>query len=148
MLSVSLFFYRAHGLLINHRIPQQLCFFIPFTPVRYQSSSIIAIIVSLEYPGDNGFLLYTQRTLCIKPRGIILVESSEIRWFLRLSSGRGWSGRASSSAEAKILKIRAEGAVRLLLQRDSSGGSQTGASTLNKKGYSHGISIQKERAGK
>jgi hypothetical protein len=126
MRSVSAFFYRAHGLLKNHRIPQQLCCFILMALVGYQSRSIIAMIVSQEYPGDNGFLLCTQRTFCIKPKGIILVESTEIRWFLRLSSGGGWSGRASSSTEAKILKTRVKGAVRLLLQRDSTQGSQTG----------------------
>jgi hypothetical protein len=38
-------------------------------PMQYQLSSIIAIIVSREEPGDYGFLLCAQGTSCIKLKG-------------------------------------------------------------------------------
>ncbi len=83
MPSVSLLFHRACGLLKNHRTHQQLCCLIPKAPVQYQPSSIIAMIVSGELMGDYGFLLCAQRTFCFKPRGIILVEFTQIRRFSR-----------------------------------------------------------------
>ncbi len=69
MLSVSLFFKRAHsGLLKSHKTPQKLCCLMPNTTVQYQSNYIIAMIVSREWPGDYRFLLCAQRIFCIKPK--------------------------------------------------------------------------------
>jgi hypothetical protein len=89
----------------NNRNPQQLCFCIPTTPAQYKSSSMIAIIVSREYPGDFRFLLCIQGTFCFKPRGIIFIESSQIRWFSRWSSGGGWSGRAIAQRRPRVSKL-------------------------------------------
>jgi hypothetical protein len=48
-----------------------------------------------------------------------------------------------SSAEAKSLKTRVKGIVRLPLQSDSSQGSQTGAQRAEEKDYSHRMFTQK-----
>ncbi len=58
----------SRGLLKIHRNPQHLCCFISNTPMQYQLSSIIVMIVSREYPEDYRFLLCAQRTFCIKPK--------------------------------------------------------------------------------
>jgi hypothetical protein len=78
-------------------------------PVQYQSNSIITII-SWEQPEYYRFLICDQGTFCVRPRGIILVKSTQIRWFSRWSGGEGWSSRAvAQRAEAKSLKTRVKG---------------------------------------
>ncbi len=70
ILLVSLLLHQARGLLKNHRTPQQLCCLTPNAPVQYRTSSLIAMIVSQEKPGDYRFLLCAQRTFCSKPNWI------------------------------------------------------------------------------
>jgi hypothetical protein len=45
---MSCCWFLCYCLLKNHRTPQQLCCTIPNTTVQYQSSSIVAMIVSRE----------------------------------------------------------------------------------------------------
>jgi hypothetical protein len=67
------------GLLENQRIPQQLCCFVPTTPVQSQSSSIIAMIVSLECREITGSYHALKGHSASGQRGIVLVESTQIR---------------------------------------------------------------------
>ncbi len=97
------------GFLKKPQNPQQLCCFITIAPVQYQSSSIIALIVSWEWPGDYGFLLCAQKTFCFKPRGIILVESSQIRWLSIWLGEGGWSGRAVAQQRPRVSKLGLKG---------------------------------------
>jgi hypothetical protein len=89
-------------LLKNNRTPQQLCYLILNMPVHYQSSSIIAIIVSqvqsCSYYALKGHPASSQR-------GIILDESTQIRWFLRQSDGGGWSTRAIAQLRPRVSKL-------------------------------------------
>ncbi len=70
---------------------------------------MITRTVSWEYPGYYGFLLCAQGTFCFKPMGIILVKSTQIRWFSRWSGGGGWSGRAEAQRRPRVSKLRAKG---------------------------------------
>jgi hypothetical protein len=42
-------------------------------------------------------------------RGIILVESTQISWFLRQSGGGGWSGRAIAQRRPRVSKLGLKG---------------------------------------
>jgi hypothetical protein len=46
-----------------------------------------------------------QGTFCFRPRGIILDEPTQIRWFSRCSSGAGWSGRAIAQRRPRVSKL-------------------------------------------
>jgi hypothetical protein len=66
------------------------------------------MIVLRKKTGDYGFVLYAQITFCIKPRGIILVESTQIRWFSRSSRG-GWSSRVAAQHRPRVSKLGLKG---------------------------------------
>ncbi len=89
----------------TQRTLQQLCCFYTNHPVQYQLNSIITRTVSWEQPGYYGFLLCTQGAFYIRPRGITLIESTQIRWFLRRSGRGGWSGRAVAQQRPRISKL-------------------------------------------
>ncbi len=58
----------------------------------------------LKWIQDNEY-----ETFCFRPRGIILIESTQIRWFSRWSGGGGWSGRAEAQRRPRVSKLRAKG---------------------------------------
>jgi hypothetical protein len=72
--------------------------------VQYKSNSMITRTL-----GYYEFLPCTQRTFCSKPRGITLIESTQIRWFLRWSGRGGWSGRAIAQWRPRVSKLGLKG---------------------------------------
>jgi hypothetical protein len=44
-----------------------------------------------EYSQEDMVLTMHSRDILHRPRGIILIESTMIRWFSRQIGGRGWS---------------------------------------------------------
>ncbi len=106
MLSVSLPFQRAHlWPLGNPWNPPSALLLLTNHIVHYQSNSIITRTVSWEQLGYYGFLLCTQGTFCFRPREITLMESTQIRWFLRWSGRGGWSGRAVAQQRPRVSKL-------------------------------------------
>ncbi len=69
-------FQQAHS-----KNPPPALLFLPNHIVQYQSNSIITRTVSKEQPGYYGILQCAQEAFCIRPRGITLIESTQIRWF-------------------------------------------------------------------
>jgi hypothetical protein len=65
--------------------------------------------VSWEQLGYYRFVLCTQGTFCSRPRGITLIEPTQIRWFSRWSCGGGWSSRAIAQRRSRILKLGFKG---------------------------------------
>jgi hypothetical protein len=55
---------------------------------------------------------WRSRDISLQAKGIIGIESTQIRWFSQWSVGGGWSGRAVLSG-AKSLKTKGQGTVRL-----------------------------------
>jgi hypothetical protein len=81
-------------------------------------------------------------------RGIILVKSIQIRWFSRRSGRGGWSGRAEAQWRPRVSKLRVKGLPDYHSNEIAAEAARWGANLPNKKGYSHGMSTQKERLGK
>jgi hypothetical protein len=79
-----------------------------------------------------GFLC-AQRTFCFKPRGIILVESTQIRWFLRWSGGGGWSGRAVAQRRPRVSKLGLKGLSDYYSNKLAVEAAGRGASGLKKR---------------
>ncbi len=78
-------------------------------PVQYQWNSRITRTVSWQQAGYYGLLLCAQGTFCSRPRGITLIESTQIRWFSRWSGGGGWSGRAIAQQRSIVSKLGLKG---------------------------------------
>jgi hypothetical protein len=78
-------------------------------PVQFQLNSIIMRIVSWEQLGYLGFLLCAQGTFCSRPRGITMIESTQIRWFWRWSGRGGWSGGAVAQQRPRVSKLGLKG---------------------------------------
>ncbi len=93
------------GLLKSHRTPHAallLHTILPSAvPVEFHNYNDIFTRVARRLP----VLLCAQGTFCFKPRGVILVESTQIRWFSRWSSGGSWSGRAVAQRRPWVLKL-------------------------------------------
>jgi hypothetical protein len=49
------------------------------------------------------------RDIVLQARGIILVESAQIRWFSRWSGGAGWSSRAVAQQRLRVSKLGLKG---------------------------------------
>ncbi len=54
-------------------------------------STITLIRLVIKYSWDNKGLTMRSRDILNKPKGIILIESTKIRWFSRRSGRGGWS---------------------------------------------------------
>ncbi len=76
-----------------------------------------------------------------------MVESTQIGWFSRQSSGRGWSGRAIAQQRPRFSKLGFKELSDCHSNEIAVEAARWGASGPNKMGYSHGIFTQKERAG-
>jgi hypothetical protein len=136
MLSVPLFFHQSH------LWPLEKPYYPPAALLPHSkcssvvpSSTIIAMIVLREELGDYGFLLCAQLTFCIKPRGIILVESTQIRWFSRCSGRGGWSVKAVAERRPRVSKLGLKGLSDYYSNEKAVEAARRKASGPNKKGY-------------
>jgi hypothetical protein len=129
------------GHLKNHRTPQQLCCLRPNMLVQYQSSSIIAMIVSRESQEITGSYYGLKGHPASSQRGIILNESTLIRQFSRRSGRRGCSSGAVVQRRSRVSKLRLKGLSDYHSNERVVKASRREASGPN-KGYSHGISTQ------
>ncbi len=97
------------GLLKNHRTP----------PAALLLHTNRPNAVPVEFPNHNDSVTRVARRLHIptmRPRdillqakGIILVESTQIRWFSRWSCGGGWSGRVIVERRPRVSKLGLKG---------------------------------------
>ncbi len=93
---------------------------------------LIAMIVSRELSGIYGFRLGTQGTSCFKPRGSPI--SSSLRSDGSRDDQTGEAGPVEhNSAEAKSLKTKGQGAVRLPPQWATTEAARWGARGPNKE---------------
>jgi hypothetical protein len=65
----------------------------------YYKDSVMRVAMILWVP------LCAQGTFCFEPRGIIFVESTQIRWFSKRSGKGGWSGRAVAQLRPRVSKL-------------------------------------------
>ncbi len=79
-------------------------------------------------------------------RGIISVESTQIRWFSRQSGGGGWSGRAVAQQRPRVSKLGLKGLSSYHPNETGVEAARWEASWLNKGLLSQNI-YSKERAG-
>jgi hypothetical protein len=79
--------------------------------------------------------------------GIILIESTQIRWFSRWSGGGGWSGRSEAQRRPRVSKLRAKGLSHYHSNETVVGQPEEGP-VGQIKGYSHDMFTQKRRAEK
>ncbi len=104
---------------------------------------LIAMIVSWELSGIYGFLLGTQRTSCFKPRGS--PGSSPLRSDGSRDDQAGVAGPVEhSSAEAKSLKTKGQGAVQLPPQWATTEATRRGARGPNKELLSRQFTKRKQ----
>ncbi len=73
------------------------------------------------------------RDILQQAKGIILIESTQIRWFLRWSSGGSWSGRAEAQRRPRVSKLRAKGLSDYHSSETIVEAARQGASGLNKR---------------
>jgi hypothetical protein len=64
---------------------------------------------------------------------IILIKSTQIRWFLRQSGGRGWSSRAEAQQRPRISKLRAKRLYNYHTNETVVEAARRGASGQNKR---------------
>jgi hypothetical protein len=77
-----------------------------------------------------------------------LVKSTQIRWFSRLSGGAGWSSRAVAQWKPRDSELGLKGLSDYHSKEIAVEAARWGGSVGQiKKGYSHGISTQRERVG-
>ncbi len=99
--------------------------------------------VSWQQPGYFGFLLCAQGKFCIMPRGITLIESTQIRWFSRWSDEGGWSGRDVAQHRPRDSKLGLKGpsdchSNEILVKAASRGASGPSKGQLSQGIYSRG----------
>jgi hypothetical protein len=71
--------------------------------VPYCNDSVTRVVRNLWVPTEGS------RDILQQAKGIILIESTQIRWFSRWSGGVGWSGRFEAQWRPRISKLRAKG---------------------------------------
>ncbi len=131
----------TNGLLWIPRTPNQLWCLIPNMSVQYQSSSIITCNESSrEITGSYNALTGHPAS---SQRGIILVKSTQIRWFTRRPGEGGWSGRAIAQQRPRVSKLGLKGLSDYHSNDMAVEAARREASGPNKKGYSHETSTQK-----
>ncbi len=79
-------------------------------------------------------------------RGIILVQSTQIRWFFRWSGRGGWSGRAVGQRRLRVSKLGLKGLSDYLSNEKAVEAARQEANGPNKGLLSQNI-YSKERAG-
>jgi hypothetical protein len=79
-----------------------LCVTSRAVPVKFHNcnDSVTRIVGKLWVPTEHS------RDILQQVKGIILVESIQILWFLRWSGGGGWSGRAVAQLRPRVSKLR------------------------------------------
>jgi hypothetical protein len=73
-----------------------------------------------------------------------LVKSTQIRWFSRRSGEGGWSSRAVAQRRPRVSKLGLKGLSDYHYNETAVEAARRGTIGLDEKGYSHGISTQKE----
>jgi hypothetical protein len=89
----------------TQRTLQQLCCFLP------TKSAVPFKFCDHKDSVMRAAGICSQRTFCSKPRGIILIESTQSRWFSRCSGRGGWSGRAVAQRRPRVSKLGVKGTV-------------------------------------
>jgi hypothetical protein len=92
----------------TQRTLQQLCCSLENHPVQYQSNSTLQGQCHESSRGITS-AYYLLKGLCIRPRGITLIESTRITWFSRWSGRGGWSSRAVAQWRPRVSKLRLKG---------------------------------------
>jgi hypothetical protein len=74
-------------------------------PVEFHNwnDSVTRVVGKLRVPTKHS------RDILQQAKRIILVESTQIRWFLRWSGRVGWSGRAVAQQRPRVSKLRLKG---------------------------------------
>jgi hypothetical protein len=94
-------------------------------------------------------LLCAQGTFCFWPRGITLIDSTQIRWLSTGSGGGGWSCRVIAQQRPRVSRLRLKGPFdyhsnEIVCSQDG----QTGGQWAEIKGYAHRVSVNQTELGK
>ncbi len=129
------------GLFKNHRTPcsvvasYRTCWCVPIEYHNCNDSHKSSREITGSYYALKGHPVSSQR-------GIILVESTQIRWFLRQSGGGGWSVRVVAQGWPRVSKLGLKGLSTITPMKQQS--RQPDRRPVGQiKGYSHGIFTQK-----